>query len=236
MNELNSDDGFIPTGLKPLDDMLAGGLTPGKIYHIFGPSGSGKTAFALQLVKFELINGNNICWVDTEGKDFINRLVGILQKPALKKWLKNILVFKIMDFKQQSYFVDRLFEYINRKTRLVVFDTITNLYRASLLDKSFNVRFNKELNRQLAVIKSVCVKKRVVVVLLNQVSSIFNSENGDVRGVAASIVDYWSDVCFQLNNLTGNEKELNMFLCQEKKRKIRIKFKITNTGLNTVVD
>ncbi|WP_394295151.1 RAD55 family ATPase [Pyrococcus furiosus] len=36
----------IPTGVKGLDELIEGGLIPGRVYLITGPPGSGKTTLA----------------------------------------------------------------------------------------------------------------------------------------------------------------------------------------------
>lgn len=40
----------IPTGVKGLDELIEGGLIPGRVYLITGPPGSGKTTFGMQFL------------------------------------------------------------------------------------------------------------------------------------------------------------------------------------------
>jgi len=40
----------ISTGIKGLDELIEGGLIPGRVYLVTGPPGSGKTTFALQFL------------------------------------------------------------------------------------------------------------------------------------------------------------------------------------------
>jgi len=46
----NGDERPVPTGVAGLDDILRGGLTPGRLYLIEGDPGSGKTTLALQFL------------------------------------------------------------------------------------------------------------------------------------------------------------------------------------------
>nr|WP_238565044.1 ATPase domain-containing protein [Thermococcus litoralis] len=40
----------IPTGIKGLDELLGGGLLPGRVYVVTGPPGSGKTTLGIQFL------------------------------------------------------------------------------------------------------------------------------------------------------------------------------------------
>ncbi|MHA1410430.1 MAG: ATP-binding protein, partial [Candidatus Odinarchaeia archaeon] len=124
-----------------------GGLQPSRIYHVYGPSSSGKTTFALQILKEELDRGYKVIWVDTERKSFINRLLKMGEHNKIVAKIKNIIVFTPKTFKEQGLLVNKLPNFISPKIRLVVFDTITNLYRSELWEKENNIQLNKELNR-----------------------------------------------------------------------------------------
>ena len=41
---------FVPTGIRPVDDLIAGGLFEGQLVTLAGPTGGGKTAFAQQIL------------------------------------------------------------------------------------------------------------------------------------------------------------------------------------------
>ena len=45
-----SDDSFFSTGIAGLDNILGGGLTPGRVYLIEGEPGTGKTTTGLQFL------------------------------------------------------------------------------------------------------------------------------------------------------------------------------------------
>lgn len=52
-----SQDAYISTGLKRLDDFLGGGLRPGQLHVVLGATGSGKTAFASQICDYAVESG-----------------------------------------------------------------------------------------------------------------------------------------------------------------------------------
>ena len=58
---------IIPTGIPGLDDILAGGLTPGKMYLLSGSPGTGKTTFSLQFLAEGISKGERCLYVAVGG-------------------------------------------------------------------------------------------------------------------------------------------------------------------------
>ncbi len=56
----------IPTGIKGLDEMLGGGLIPGRTYLVKGGPGAGKTTFAIQFLMEGVKNGETALYVTLE--------------------------------------------------------------------------------------------------------------------------------------------------------------------------
>ena len=54
------------TGINAVDDLLGGGLWPGRIAEIFGPESSGKTSLALQLIASVQRQGGTCAFIDAE--------------------------------------------------------------------------------------------------------------------------------------------------------------------------
>jgi circadian clock protein KaiC len=55
--------GLISTGIGGLDDILAGGLPPGRLYLVEGDPGSGKTTLALQVLRAGVANGEKCLFI-----------------------------------------------------------------------------------------------------------------------------------------------------------------------------
>jgi len=58
---------ILPTGIPGLDDILQGGLTPGKMYLIAGSPGTGKTTFSLQFIAEGIRMGERCLYVAVGG-------------------------------------------------------------------------------------------------------------------------------------------------------------------------
>ena len=57
----------MPTGCKPLDDLLGGGFEKGIVTQIFGAAGTGKTNICIQLAVECVKQGQKTIFIDTEG-------------------------------------------------------------------------------------------------------------------------------------------------------------------------
>ncbi|WP_148883060.1 RAD55 family ATPase [Thermococcus aciditolerans] len=53
----------IPSGIKGFDEIIEGGLLPGKTYLLIGPPGSGKTTFAMQFLIEGARRGERVAYV-----------------------------------------------------------------------------------------------------------------------------------------------------------------------------
>lgn len=58
----------LPTGIAPLDALLAGGFPPGQVSEIHGPASSGRTGIALALTAHATRRGALAAWVDPEDR------------------------------------------------------------------------------------------------------------------------------------------------------------------------
>ncbi len=223
---------IIPTGLKSLDNFLNGGLTPGKLYHIYGPSGAGKTTLALQIVMNNLYMGGRVIWVETARKNFLNRLSIMLAENSRSK-LSDIIVFPLKNFEEQSSLINKLADFITRRINLLVFDTITDLYSISLQEKRENIKLNKEINRQLAVVKSACLLKNIIGVVINNVRQRISDEGFKTEPVAGKIITYWADYNIELSNFNFKRKKLNI-ISKEGDRKLNLIYELTVKGLEQI--
>src|SRR4051794_25928895 len=60
---VEADTTPVSTGITGLDDILRGGLTPGRLYLVEGDPGSGKTTLALQFLLEGKRRGENTLYV-----------------------------------------------------------------------------------------------------------------------------------------------------------------------------
>ncbi|MEM2915093.1 MAG: hypothetical protein QXH91_06825, partial [Candidatus Bathyarchaeia archaeon] len=127
--------------------------------------------------------------------------------------------------------VDNLEKYVGKKFGLIIFDTITSLYRSELdLDnKKETFRLNRELNRQVATLAQLAKSLEISILLTSQVSGVFEFGEADVKPVAKRVLKYWSNAVISLARMGqrnmvkatveksgGKEKKLTFYLVIEK--------------------
>jgi RecA/RadA recombinase len=181
----------IPSGSSELDNALGGGLQRQRVLHVYGVGGMGKTTLALQFAVAVAREGHQIFYVHTEGKFPVIRLKQIAGKD-FEKISPLITVVSPTNFSDQGDIVSRLESLISSETQLLIFDTISSLYRIECGDSSDNFVLNRKLNQQLGMISSFVKSRSVALILVNQVRGDISGEN-EFRPVADSITSYWSD-------------------------------------------
>lgn len=123
----------ISTGNKDFDDWLNGGYEPEVITCFYGPFASGKSNFCLMATANQLKEGKKVIYVDTEASLSLERLKQILGKAYSEALLKNLLILKPTNFKEQIDAFSLLLDITESKPiSLVVVDSIAMLYRLEL--------------------------------------------------------------------------------------------------------
>src|SRR5689334_13519602 len=83
---------YVKTGIKELDSVLGGGLTPNRVYLLHGTPGSGKTTLSLQFLMEGVKNGEKVLYVtlsETKGE--------LMATAASHGWdLKGIEIFELI--------------------------------------------------------------------------------------------------------------------------------------------
>ncbi len=161
------------------------------IIEIFGEAASGKTTLAIQIATDYLWNEYNVIFVSTEIPLPIERFQQISGK-SIQQYEKLELI-QLSKFEQQIKFIDNLYDFVYKKPTIVIFDTITRLYRLKLRDEKTNYLLNRELNRQIALLKYYAREYNIKMILTNQVHANIQLKN-ETEPVAKNVVDFWADV------------------------------------------
>ncbi|MEM2766908.1 MAG: hypothetical protein QXQ47_01170, partial [Candidatus Bathyarchaeia archaeon] len=133
-------------------------------------------------------------FVDCDGT-FSARRLSQIARENFKKVAELIILAKPKDFKEQALIVDQLTNYLTKGFGLVVFDTLTSLYRvevAEKLEKKFEL--NRELNRQMAWLAQIARTQKIAVLATSQVRSVFDETFTGVEPVATRVLKFWADV------------------------------------------
>ncbi|MBS7647537.1 MAG: ATPase domain-containing protein [Candidatus Bathyarchaeia archaeon] len=222
----------IPTGCNGFDALLDGGLDVGSISLIYGEAETAKTTLAMQCAVNCARREWKVLFVDCDGTFSPRRLFQIASKDA-EKIAEHIILARPKDFKEQTVIIDRLTNYLTRGFGLVIFDTITHLYRLEIAEKPEKTfELNRELNRQMAWLAQVAKTHRIAVLVLSQVRGVFEDAHVSIEPVATRVLKFWADVIIAMKS-TENAKVIKAIV--EKKQgttqQPAFHFKICEKGL-----
>jgi len=190
----------LTTGCDPLDGLLDGGLKSGEVLLVFGERGGGKTTLIFQTMANAASRGLKSMMIYSEGHAPLQRLKEI----AHPKWstLSELMwIVEVKDFKEQDLLVENIERQMPPKANLLVIDSITACYRVALGEHEENIAINKSLNRELALIKDLCRRTGLTVVMTSEVTAQMNGQG--VQPVASSILTYWADRVLRLEKVHG---------------------------------
>lgn len=165
---------------------------------IYGGRGSGRSTLVFQTIITTALKSLRSLLLFTDSYASLRRLRSI----ASSKWsdLSDlILIVPIREFREQDTLIDDLEIRMPADMALLVFDSITSCYRAALREREDNIILNKQLNRELAIIKYLTMRRRIATVITSDVTSL--PEEKGLQPVASQILTYWSDRIIRLDRL-----------------------------------
>jgi len=175
-----------------------GGFPVGSLTLIYGEAETGKTTLVMQCAANCGKKGLKTIFVDSEST-FSDRRLSQIAGDDFEKISENIILIRPNGFREQGTVVDQLTGYLNTSFKLVVFDTITSLYRLQIANtpsKAFAL--NRELNRQLAVLAQTAKVQKIAVLLTSEVHAVFDEFSSTVEPVGTRVLKFWGDVVLAL--------------------------------------
>ncbi|MBT5740574.1 DNA repair and recombination protein RadB [Candidatus Woesearchaeota archaeon] len=192
--------GKISTGSVFFDEFLAGGYDQDIITTIYGPSGSGKTNLCLIAAVQIALTGKQVVFIDTEGGIAVDRI-----KQTTSQWnevLERFIFFSPTTFSEQDEVFSGLREKIDLNVGLIVVDSISMLYRLALGQSNEVYDVNATLGKQIACLVEIARKKKIPVLVTNQVYADFKQPD-TVKMVGGDLLKYGSKCLLELQNLAN---------------------------------
>ncbi len=174
-----------------LDRALDGGLQPGGLTLVYGEAETGKTSLAIQCSVNAVRMRYKVLFIDADGTFNPERLMQI----ALQNYeeaLQSIIIFTPSTFGEQSALIDDLEKFVSGGLGLIVFDTITSLYRSGIVGREEAFKANRELNRQVAMLEHIAKRFQIPILVTSQVRSTLTETDVYIEPVASRVLKYWS--------------------------------------------
>lgn len=223
------DEDKISTGSSILDGFLEGGYEKDAITTIYGPSGAGKTNLAVMTAVQIAKKGKKVIYIDTEGGFSVSRLKQIT--PDYDLILKNIVFLQPTTFEEQKNDFEKLKNLVNEKIGLIIVDTIAMLYRLVRVQDVQEV--NRELGIQIGYLTEIARKKKIPVLVTNQVYTSFDLKD-KINMVGGDLLKYGSKCLIELQaGHTGKRRAIlrkHRSIAGEKETW----FRIINTGIGPI--
>ncbi|MFH1425704.1 MAG: DNA repair and recombination protein RadB [archaeon] len=197
--------GKISAGSYDLNNFLYGGYETDIVTVLYGGSGTGKTNFCLLPAVSQARKGKKVIFIDTEGGFSVERVKQLVgDKDDYKEVLKNILLMKPTNFKEQQKAFETLSEKLKDEIALIIVDGLTMLYRLDFADARKKSEremqsVNSELVKQIKTLAEIARKKNIPVIVTNQV---YRWEEVD-KMVGGDILKYWGKCWIEIVNEKG---------------------------------
>lgn len=218
----------IPSGCKPLDEMLGGGVETGIVTQLYGGSGSGKTNICIQLAVECVKNGKKVIFIDTEGfsSDRFKQIAG----EDAKKIAGDIIIYEPASFEQQYSAIIDIEKLMNEKIGLIILDSAALFYRLGLQDDSNdeNVAIRRELVNQIGILHGIARKYGVAVVITNQVYK--DVASGELCPVGGNAFEHLSKTIILLDKTGTSKRKATLRKHRSKCEGIYCEFRLTDKG------
>jgi len=183
----------ISTGCLSIDKLLNGGFPVDCVSLVYGEATTGKTTLAIQ-TSIECVRKNfKVVYVDAD-QSFSHQRLSQLAPSDATELGRRIIIFLPETFSDQSSVIEDLENYLTKATKLIIVDTVTSLYRASLGSAERTFTLNRELSRQIAYLAEIALKHHVCVMLTSQVHSSVDEQGWRIEPVARRILFHWPKV------------------------------------------
>jgi DNA repair protein RadB len=222
----------ILTGCGCLDNSLDGGISQESVVLIYGEAETGKSTLAMQCAVNCAMQNLKTLYVDCDGTFSAKRL-SQLAAGKFDEIAERIVLVKPKDFREQTAFIDRLMDYAVNNVGLVVFDTVTSLYRLRVAESSGKAfGLNRELNRQMAIVAQTAKMKKIPMVVNSQVRSVFSETVVAVEPVGTRVLKFWADTIIAMKPMENPQVIKAVLEKSPKGHEMTCYLRISATGIN----
>ncbi len=223
----------LTTGCDSIDRLLKGGFSPLQVNFVYGEASTGKTILSIQCAIAAALRNFKVFYVDSDQSFSPHRLESL---PVSSEAAQRIVIFRPGDFQDQMGLTESFESLFTRSPTLLVIDSMTGLYRASLRGPKDAFVYNRELNRELAYLTDLVRRYQLGIILTGEVHSQPGQGEWSVEPVATRTLEHWSRTILRLRQ-TPRQDVRECVLEKLDGREVsgpRVLFRITESGIEDV--
>lgn len=216
----------IPIGCQSFDDLLGGGIEESSVTLFFGEGGCGKTNICLQLALNVIRTGKKVAFIDTEGLS-IDRIRQIFGDDGS---IKNLLIFQVHSFEEQSDRIDKIARLAeaNDLLGMVIIDSMTMFYRLNHDDP----KVRNDFIRQTEVLLGIARKYEIPVVISSQVYS--NLTTGTIEFLGGQAMNHNAKTIIRLDKKNNGVRTAVIMKHRSLPEGRTANYRITATGISDI--
>jgi len=219
----------VSTGVDFVDSLLEGGYENDVITTIYGPPGAGKTNFCL--LAMAALSEKKILYVDTEGSFSIARFKQVC--PHFEEVLERTIFLTPTTYNEQKDAFEFMKKAVDEKFGLIIIDSIASLYRLELGVSNDIQNVNRELGLHMALLTEIARKKKIPVLMTNQVYADFEDKER-TRAIGGDTMKYWSRAMLEVQKSRGDIRKLTIVKHRSIKEGNFTMFRIVQQGIEEV--
>jgi len=225
----------IPTGCRPVDDLLGGGFERGVVTQLYGPPAAGKTNLALAAAVEVAAEGDRALYIDTEGLSidrFEQMAEGRLDRSDTDEEIKAIasrlVISEAYDFDDQREAV-RDAEELADEIELIVLDSATGFYRLERASDTEGGESLRKVAKQVTHLLSLARRHDIAVVITNQVFTDLDSDRD--RALGGNTLNHWTGAIVRVDRFRGGNRRATLEKHRSKPAGDTATFRIVADGL-----
>ncbi len=226
MEEVKVED-ILPrfkSGIACIDDAMGGGIEPGIITELYGEGGSGKTNLSMVFSCSAMSAGKKVIYIDSEGFSS-ERFLRICTSD-----LRKFKLYRVFSLDDQEIAIMKASKMIEKDENygLLVIDSFTEFFR---LEKSDDTQSRiSELQKQLALISSIAARRKIPVIITNQIYQDIG--NGEFVPFGGFVVNHVMKAIYSIEKGSNGMRHITVVKHRSIKEGSGSGFTITDTGIS----
>ncbi|MGC8608579.1 MAG: DNA repair and recombination protein RadB [Thermoplasmata archaeon] len=225
MEEVKVDETLARTkcGISCIDDLMGGGIESGIITELYGEGGSGKTNLSMIFSCSVMNSGMKVIYIDSEGFSS-ERFLNICSSD-----LKKFKLYRVFSLDDQEVAIMKAAKIIEKDENygMLIIDSFTEFFRLERSD-DFQSRIS-EIQKQLSIISSIAARRKIPVLITNQIYQ--DIENKNLIPFGGFAVDHIMKAIYSMEKLKNGRRRISVIKHRSIKDGMSTDFTITDSGI-----